>query len=460
MVKAKKPQKKLTIAEARKRRLRMRAEEALGKVPLELAKEKAQRDALKALRDVEKEKEKFETEKEKRITNIRDLRDMYPEMSDADFKRFAKSQFGLEEPAMQPTISSKEKAKEEKRRKDLAEDTLKKRQFELAEKSAIDVIKREDLLKKELAELTNDKRYEDIARNKNILKGKATTQAKLERRKYFYAVDKAIKERENELKKIKSARDDIFERYRDLKGNPQQLADEILPPPPPKPQVGQAQAIIKKVRTPEEVKFKADLLQDILNKQPDIVAKEDLPQTNARENLVDLEARLQTLLNTGASQAQVNYVKRRINKIAREIGMPEIPLGLQGQVPMEAPMAQALESIGNDPIPPFQELPLNLAQPMIVEPEPAPIGAGLAYKYGIHPRHITETKDDYKFSEKAKKHIHNIKAILPPEQVKQIIQFSLLNKKRNEMQNLDKHFKNKNPKGYKSHGGGIFSFLF
>lgn len=458
MVKAKKPQKKLTIAEARKRRLRMRAEEALGKVPLELAKEKAQRDALKALRDVEKEKEKFETEKEKRITNIRDLRDMYPEMSDADFKRFAKSQFGLEEPAIQPTITSKEKAKEEKRRKDLAEDTLKKRQFELAEKSAIDVIKREDLLEKELNELRNDKRYEDIARNKNTLKGKATTQPQLERRKYFYAVDRAIKERENELKKVKSAQRDIFERYDDLGGDAKQLATNISQPPPP--QVGQAQAITKKVRTPEEVKFKADLLQDILSKQPNIVAKEDLPQTNKRENLVDLEARLQTLLNTGASQAQVNYVKRRINKIAREIGMPEIPLGLQGQVPMEAPMAQALESIGNDPIPPFQELPLNLAQPMIVEPEPAPIGAGLAYKYGIHPRHITETKNDYKFSEKAKKHIHNIKTILPPHQVKQIIQFSLLNKKRNEMQNLDKHFKTKNPKGYKSHGGGIFSFLF
>lgn len=460
MVKSKKPQKKLTIAEARKRRLRMRAEEALGKVPLEMAKEKAQRDALKALRDVEKEKEKFETEKEKRITNIRELRDMYPEMSDADFKRFAKSQFGIEEPAIQPTISSKEKAKEEKRRKDLAEDTLKKRQFEQAEKDAIDVIKREDLLMKELNELTNDTRYRNIASDKNQLKGKATTQAKLDERKYYYAVDKAIKERENELKKIKSAKDDILQKYDDLGGNPMQLINEIVPPKPP--QVGQAQAIVKKVRTPEEVKFKADLLQDILNKQPNIVAKEDLATTNSRENLVDLEARLQTALNTGASEAQVNVIKRKINKIAREIGMPEIPLGLQPEVPIITPMAQALQMVGNEPIPPFQELPLNLAQPMIVEPEPQapPIGAGLAYKYGIHPRHITETKNDYKFSEKAKKHIHNIKTILPPEQVKQIIQFSLLNKKRNEMQNLDKHFKSKNPKGYKSHGGGIFSFLF
>ena len=90
------------------------------------------------------------------------------------------------------------------------------------------------------------------------------------------------------------------------------------------------------------------------------------------------------------------------------------------------------------------------------------LGYGLNKKYGIHPHHIKEGKNKYVFSSKAKKHIKNLEKLLPPHHVESIITWSLLNKARNDKQELAKKFKSKTPAGYKKEkvaGGAIFHKL-
>jgi hypothetical protein len=107
MVKEKKPVKKLTIAEFRKRKMQRSAKEAEAKIPFEMARERAKLEGQKQVREFEKERESIAREKQKKISTLAELRDMYPEMNEADFKRFVKSQFGLEQPVEVSNLSTR-----------------------------------------------------------------------------------------------------------------------------------------------------------------------------------------------------------------------------------------------------------------------------------------------------------------------------------------------------------------
>jgi hypothetical protein len=66
----------------------------------------------------------------------------------------------------------------------------------------------------------------------------------------------------------------------------------------------------------------------------------------------------------------------------------------------------------------------------------------------IHPSHITETADSYKLTKKGLKHGRMLMKYLP-NHAKKIIAFSILNKARNKIHNLD------TKKMLKTRGGGI-----
>ena len=73
-----------------------------------------------------------------------------------------------------------------------------------------------------------------------------------------------------------------------------------------------------------------------------------------------------------------------------------------------------------------------------------PAGTGLMRHLSIHPSHITETADSYKLTKKGLKHGQMLMKYLP-NHAKKIIAFSILNKARNKIHNLDT----------KTRGGGI-----
>lgn len=77
-----------------------------------------------------------------------------------------------------------------------------------------------------------------------------------------------------------------------------------------------------------------------------------------------------------------------------------------------------------------------------------PAGTGLMRHLSIHPSHITETADSYKLTKKGLKHGRMLMKYLP-NHAKKIIAFSILNKARNKIHNLD------TKKMLKTRGGGI-----
>lgn len=77
-----------------------------------------------------------------------------------------------------------------------------------------------------------------------------------------------------------------------------------------------------------------------------------------------------------------------------------------------------------------------------------PVAAGLMRHLSIHPSHITETADSYKLTKKGLKHGRMLMKYLP-NHAKKIIAFSILNKARNKIHNLD------TKKMLKTRGGGF-----
>jgi hypothetical protein len=79
------------------------------------------------------------------------------------------------------------------------------------------------------------------------------------------------------------------------------------------------------------------------------------------------------------------------------------------------------------------------------------IGLGLVKKYGIHPNHIKEGKNKYTFTKKGQRHVKALKKLLNPHHAAYVVNWSILNKKRNDIQGL----KAKAKKGRKTRGGFI-----
>lgn len=432
--------KKLTIAEYRKRKMLRSAEEAKAKIPIEQAKEQLKLQGQKQLRELEKEKEAISKEKQKKIANISELRDMYPEMNDADFNRFIKTQFGLEKPAEIINVSKQireaskkepikitkkttkkqleqlgKEAEGEERLQLLAEAKLRGQKIEGARQALQEVEKQKEKLNREMQFLRENPIFDKYYNKKSLLQGKASGKKAIEREQ-FYKLQDEFNKREQELKKIKTSEGLLKKDYA-LSGESYEKAPKT---------------IIKK--SPAQIRLEEEeaqnLIENMLKRPPEQIVVEDAKSTKRREKLAELEARREDAILNGAPQEAIDEINQVIDRIADRIDK-----GVEQQPEIEG----------------MQEL---FNEPEQVEAQ------GLNKKYAIHPRHIKEGAKNYLLNAKAKKHIANLHKILPTEKVNKIVEFSILNKARNDMQNLDKKFKGKKSvKGYKSHGGGLFSSL-
>jgi hypothetical protein len=459
MVKQKK-QEKLTIAEYRRRKLKRGAKEAEAKIPFEMAKERAKLETQKQFREFEKERESIAREKQKKIATLAELRDIYPEMNEADFKRFVKSQFGIEQPVEVSNLSTKitkqaqaqqpianiqkltkqqleELAKEQEgqeRLRLLAEAKKKGRLIDTTRKSIEDTKEKIAQTAKELELLKQLPIYSKFSKDERLLRGNAKG-FKLSERQNYYKIKEALKDKELEAKKLRA----IEEQY---KKEIEDLGEKYVEPKKP--------INITKI-TPamraERDRQAEELFQQAIQKTPKIVVR-DIDEEQRRK-LADIEAKEQDLI--GDISPEADALREKYEKEKKFIN-------------------SRLQKIQPD-IDDFADI--------FAEPAPAPVGAaaaadvdddddgaglrvglGLNKKYAIHPKHIKEGKKNYHFNAKAKKHIDNLYKILPAEKVNQICQFSILNKARNDIQELDKKFKNKKTvRGYKAHGGNLFSSL-
>jgi hypothetical protein len=350
MVKAKREmkKKKMTIAEYRRQKLMERLPEARAKTLLEQEKERQKMEGAKALRELEKEKEKIGSEKAKRIGTISELRDLYPELSDSDFMRFVKSQFGFDVPA-----ETRAMARESGEDKGFTQSVL----------SSLSKIRKAETLKAKIEKenLTGRKRLQVLDAVKKLELRQREEKAQEEKR-----INEA-KEREKAKQLMEAKEAEAFaqelvgkkKKKKKVQGEPQgepqgEGEGEGEAPPPKKTLV-----ITKK-------KLKSE--------QPEVKLEQE-EATALREKLVEQEAQ----------QAQQADTEALLN-------MPDIA-------------------------------------PELSQEE----GLGLIKRYAIHPSRFTKDKGGIlSLNKKGVKHLNNVAKILHPKHLKNVVEFSVLNKIRND----------------------------
>jgi len=350
MVKAKR-EKKMTLAEYRREKLKQLLPSARAKIAIEQEKERQKMEGAKALRELEKEKEKIGSEKQKRVATITDLRDLYPGLSDSDFKRFVRSQYGFDIPA-----ESQAMAKE-------SED----KGFTQSFLSSLNKIKKVETLKKKIEKenLTGRKRLQ-VLDAINTLELRQRTQGEEPKQQ----PKQQQKQRMEEEKLVNEAK----EAERKAAADAEALAKAQ----------GKKTLVISKKKKPKQAE-QAE------------VKLEDEAATALREKLVEQEAQ------------------------------------------------QAQEELLNMPIAAAEEDAPELSQEE---------GLGLIKRYAIHPSRFTKDKGGLlNLNKKGVKHLKNVAKILHPQHLKKVVEFSVLNKMRNDIvaKNMKKE---KNAKG-----GGFFGSI-
>ena len=352
MVKAKREmkKKKMTIAEYRRQKLKERLPEARVKTLLEQGRERQKMEGAKALRELEREKEKIGSEKAKRIGTITELRDLYPELSDSDFMRFVKSQFGFDVPA-----ETRAMARESGEDKGFTQSVL----------SSLSKIKKvETLMKKiEEGEFTGRKRLQILDAVKKLELRQRTEKAEEEKRVNQAKESEKAKQRMEEEKLVNEAKEaEAFaqelvgkkKKKKKVQGEPQGEGE------------GEAEAPPKKTLVITKKKQKSE--------QPEVKLEQE-EATALREKLVEQEAQ----------QAQQADTEALLN-------MPDIA-------------------------------------PELSQEE----GLGLVKRYAIHPSRFTKDKGGIlSLNKKGVKHLNNVAKILHPKHLKNVVEFSVLNKIRND----------------------------
>jgi len=499
-----------TIADLRKQQRQQRAKLAVGQISREKMKELEQKQAKKAISELSKEQEKLGTERQKRLGMAEELRNLYPELSDTEFNTLLKSQFGINVPLSERAVSAGVNVGESvggRRTKKEIEDFKKAIQSanlnELMEDVASNPkgltvaqlrdiqkeIKDRKLQSKAQAEAAADeplrKRAEEEkqARLKEIAQKAAEEQQRLEelakqealtsfaksKQKFSKIKEEQKKQKEQaeqerlRVEEVETQRQETIARNEALKNEIADIRDEI----------NRAKAIIQeRKKTKEYRKFndKEPPKTDTRNYRDYLESKRRIEEAEQQIEILKSEeqARLDIL---GVKQL---IIKKKAPEPKPQLA-PETPeeierrrqLNLALAPPVVPPQIQAL-ALNAPPQTVVQQVDpdtnINAAQAQVDAGAPVAAGdgtgAGLNRKYAIHPYHIKEGKNKYILSSKAKKHVKNLYKLFPAKKVESIINFSLLNKARNDRQGLTAKFKaGKAVKGYekeKVSGGNIY----
>ena len=489
MVKTTMKAKTMSIADFRKLRMKRAALVARAKLPAQFAKEKDVLEGKKKTREIEKEKDTILAEKRKQIETLNEIRDLYPEMSDTDFKRFAKTQFNIQQPVIETVGSEIKKAFQElgeqgqnapptkearrlalaeaKRQRQLEEGEARQRDEEarqqaftqssegkrvVADKEYRNRLSQLRATQRQIEILRKNPTYEKYDTNRALLAG-AAGEEKQKERNLFRKIDE-------EIKLLKNAEKD---EDKDVKASKAEIKKLGFKP-------SQEEANPFQKRTPFDIQQRKleeeRLIRNIVSK-PDIILDVDTETDKKRRDLARQEAMLVKAQADGKSQTDLDKIRHDITDLQSQLPpllAPLAPAPLLPQNPFFAPIIGGPATPKPPSPPPATPKPTT---PTPSAPAPAPgspppevvAALGLNRKYAIHPMHIKESGNKYVFNAKAKKHIENLYTILPEGHIKRIITFSILNKARNDRQGLTKHKGKKSIKGYKAHGGGMFSSI-
>jgi hypothetical protein len=487
-----------TIADLRKQQKVQRAKRAVGEISKEKMKALEEKQAKKALAEISKEQEKLGTERQKRLGMAEELRNLYPELSDNEFNLLLKSQFGLSVPVSEragvsAVVSESAGGRRTKKEiEDFKKDIQSVKLSELMEDIASNPkglttaqirdiqkeIKDRKLQLKAKAEAAADepalKRAEEEKKAKlaEIAKKAEEEQAKLEQLRQQEESAKTVRARE----KIEKERQEAEARAEELAAEKlrvegiQQTREESIQ---------QRQDLINRIsEIRDHVRESQDIIkQNKLKKEYKQWEGKEAPQNPTRAYRRYLELKQEEKdreedINS-AKEAERQYldilgVKSLITKKGARKARPQTPESEEEEIQLVPPPQIQAPSLDTPPQTVVQQNDpdQNIDETQAQVDAGAPVkagdgtGAGLNRKYAIHPHHIKEGKNKYILSSKAKKHVKNLNKLFPAKKVESIINFSLLNKARNDRQGLTAKFKaGKAVKGYRKEkvsGGNIY----
>ena len=407
--KMKKDKKPKTVAELRRQQFLKRKEQAKKKVIEEKMKAAEEMKSSKSLQQISKEQEKILTEKQKKLGMAEQLRELYPELNDMEFNTLLKSQFGIQLPQQISSVSSSniEDRRGGRRTRAQIED-FNERIRDGSKQDLENMLAQGDFSPPEIRQI-KAKLKDFSIREKSQAEDERQAQIREDERRAQEEKERKIQERinkETELSTILKARQD------EEKAMSKQMEEA------------------RKQQMEKEEKKRMKLQKATLEKG------EKSTQQRSKGLLTQKELKEKQELERQLKKQYQREEEEALRKKIEEGFKP--PKEVVVQNPNQA-IAQAQEDEGQDLLLPIE-------------------GQGLIKRYALHPSHIKESKSKYNISKAGQKHIKLLKKMLKPEDVEHILNFSLLNKARNDKMGLSKKLDGrKNVKGYKlsSKGGNI-----
>lgn len=503
-----------TIADLRKQQRQERAKLAVGEISREKLKALEEKQAKKALAEISKEQEKLGTERQKRLGMAEELRNLYPELSDNEFNVLLKSQFGINVPVseragvsagvnvgesvggrrtkkeiedfkkeikvakldeLMDDVASNPKGLTVAQLRDIQKE-IKDRKLALKTKS--EALADEPLRKRaeeerqaRLAEIAQ-KAAEEQQRLEELAKQEALTSFAKSKQKFSKLKEEQKKQKEQaeqerlRVEEVETQRKETIARNEAIKDEIVDIRDEI----------NRAKAFIQERKDTKGYKKYND------KEPPKTDTRNYRDYLESKRRIEEAEQNIEQLKQEERARLDILGVKQLI--IKKKAPEPKPQPQLAPETPEEIERRRQLNlALAPPPVvpPQIQALALN-APPQTVVQQADPdqninavqaqvdanipvaagdgTGAGLNRKYAIHPYHIKEGKNKYILSSKAKKHVKNLYKLFPAQKVESIINFSLLNKARNDRQGLTAKFKaGKAVKGYRKEkvsGGNIY----
>lgn len=406
--------------------------------------EDEKRQLKKQIEEAEKTKKELEKQRKKRVETVKDLRMQNPELTEMQFKKLVKKELDLDEDEYEMPFTAKQLKQ------------FQKEKMEKEGKKSTEVSKK--LEEREKAKLEKQRKKAAEAISSAAIATKQALEASQIREKLRKEQMQAVMPEES------------------LTEQQKQLIESAE-------KVSKSKMAEKKTMTEAKIRAEANKLRNKIDAISEKIAKyrDEYDELEAKPNLSRKE---KTLKRNRLKQIQeqntqldkkVDELKSLMAQISGEAEMPPLDVNVplieeeeepepeqQMQQNLDAPPeivvqqpeeenVQNAEAHAENPPPQMQELAQQPADEAAAGLQKQPIiGLGLAQKYGIHPNHIKEGKNTYTFTKRGKEHIKALKTLLNPTHAEYVINWSLLNKARNDRQKLTK------PKSAKSvKGGGL-----
>lgn len=409
----KKMKKPKTIAEFRKLQNEKKRKAAKKMVSQEKLKETIQQQERKKLTELSAEQEKILGEKRKKLGMADQLRELYPELSDTDFNKLLKSQFGITVPIISgiPDSGIIEPQKRGGRRTRAQIENFNERIRDGSKEDLMNMLEQGDFSQPEIRQI-NVKLKQFQLREK--------TQAEDERQQLIRAQEEELKSQEEQKiqKRIKKETEQSrLLKAREEEEKAQKIQSEIDRKKAMDDEEKKRQKLQKEtLKTGEKSTKKISDKLKGLEKQKELKEKERFERELEQQYKTDEEKALRKKIEEGFKPPKEVFVQnpnQAIQQAQEDENLSQLPFPIEGQ--------------------------------------------GLLKRYALHPSHIKDSKDKYVISKAGQKHIKLLKNMLKPADVDYILHFSLLNKARNDKLGLSKKFNGRKVKGYKktTKGGSV-----